>query len=142
MFIASIVTYHTPIEDLIRVVECVIRSEIDILYVIDNSSNDSLREVQRLSSKIVYIHSANLGYGSGHNVAIKKAIEAGVDYHIVLNPDIYWSGDVIGKLHRFMDENPSAGLVMPKIIYPNGDMQYLCKLLPTPLNIIRWQTFM
>ena len=25
---------------------------------------------------------------------------------------------------------------MPKILYPNGDLQYLCKLLPTPIDLI------
>jgi hypothetical protein len=35
-----------------------------------------------------------------------------------------------------MEENDKCGLVMPKILYPNGNTQYLCKLLPTPMDLI------
>ena len=40
------------------------------------------------------------------------------------------------KLYDYMENNPDVGNVMPKIIYPNGDLQYLCKLLPTPMDWI------
>jgi GT2 family glycosyltransferase len=112
------------------------QSSIERLYVVDNSTNDELREFVNGNQRIHYIHSLNLGYGSGHNVAIRKSIEIGADYHVVLNPDIYWDGDVIGELLRFMDASRDVGLVMPKIVYPNGDTQYLCKLLPTPIDLI------
>ena len=36
---------------------------------------------------------------------------------------------------QLMDQNKDCGLVMPKILYPNGEVQYLCKLLPTPLDL-------
>ena len=135
MVTASIVAYHTPTDELACLLNCIIRSAIDILYLIDNSSNDSLRELSNLSPKIVYIYSDNLGFGHGHNIAIKKAIEKKVDYHIVINPDIYWEGNVIETLTAYMDTHPDCGLVMPKVLYPNGDLQYLCKLLPTPMNL-------
>lgn len=35
-------------------------------------------------------------------------------------------------LTGFMDKNPDVGLVMPKILYPDGSPQCLCKLLPRP----------
>lgn len=135
MIVASIVAYHTATDELCRLVNCVLQSNIDILYIIDNSSNDSLREFNKLSEKIVYIYSDNLGYGRGHNIAIKKSIEKSANYHIVLNPDIYWSGHVMEELTQFMDENPDCGLVMPKVLYPSGGIQYLCKLLPSPVDL-------
>ena len=36
-----------------------------------------------------------------------------------------------------MENNPDIGLVMPKMLYPDGSIQHLCKLLPTPWNLIR-----
>lgn len=136
MITASIVTFHTGHKDLSRLIDCVMKSPIDKLFIIDNSSNDELREFVSDNPKIHYIHSINLGYGSGHNIAIKKAIEIDADYHVVLNPDIYWNGDVIGELVRYMDANPDVGQVMPKIVYPDGGTQFLCKLLPTPFDLI------
>lgn len=136
MITASIVAYHTPTDELTHLLDCIVSSNIDILYLIDNSSNDSLRELGNTSSKIVYIYSDNLGFGHGHNIAIRKAIEKKAQYHIVINPDIYWEGPVIESLAAYMNNNLACGLVMPKILYPDGGIQYLCKLLPTPMNLL------
>lgn len=133
---ASIVTFHTKHTDLRRLINCVKQSPINKLFIIDNSSNDELREFVKDDQQIHYIHSVNLGYGSGHNIAIKKSIEENSTYHIVLNPDVYWNGKVIDELSSFMEANKECGLVMPKVCYPNGDTQYLCKLLPTPMDLI------
>ena len=135
MITASIVAYHTPVGELTQLLNCILQSSIDILYLIDNSSNDSLRELNMMSPRIVYVYSDNLGFGHGHNIAIKKAIEKKADYHIVINPDIYWEGNVIEALTHYMDTHPDCGLVMPKVLYPNGDLQFLCKLLPTPMDL-------
>lgn len=136
MITASIVTYHTSHSELSRLIECVMKSDIETIYIIDNSTNDELRDYVTNNHRLKYIHSINLGYGSGHNIAIRNAIKLGAKYHIVLNPDVYWTDSVIEKLSFFMDSNPSCGLVMPKITYPNGSIQYLCKLLPNPFDLI------
>lgn len=136
MLTASIVTFHTQHSDLQRLIDCVMLSSVKKLFIIDNSSNDELREFVKDNARISYIHSLNLGYGNGHNIAIKKSIELGAVYHIVLNPDVYWKNDVIESLRSYMDNTPDCGLVMPKIIYPNGETQYLCKLLPSPMDLI------
>ena len=135
MITSSIVAYHTPINELSHLLDCILHSSIDTLYLIDNSSNDSLRELERMSPKVVYIYSDNLGFGHGHNIAIQKALAKNADFHVVINPDVYWEGDIIKALEEFMNSHPDCGLVMPKVLYPNGDLQYLCKLLPTPMNL-------
>lgn len=136
MITASIVTFHTDHRDLQRLIDLVVKSPIEKLFIIDNSSNDELREFVKDKEKIHYIHSLNLGYGSGHNVAINKSIDEGYQYHIILNPDVYWQEPVVEKLSEFMEYNLECGLVMPKVLYPNGDTQYLCKLVPTPADLI------
>lgn len=136
MITGSIVTFHTKHDDLKRLIDCVMNSPIDQVYIIDNSSNDELRSFVKDNPKILYIHSMNLGYGSGHNVAIKKALEAGSKYHVILNPDVYWKDKVVEELRQYMDENNNCGLIMPKVLYPNGKIQYLCKLIPSPIDLI------
>lgn len=133
---ASIVTFHTKHQDISRLIKCVMKSQIEKLYIIDNSSNDELREFVKDNPRIHYIHSLNLGYGSGHNVAIRKAIEEEATYHAILNPDVYWADNVVEKLSEYLDNHPECGLVMPKVLYPNGKIQYLCKLVPTPFDLI------
>lgn len=133
---ASIVTFHTKHSDLTRLIECVMKSPIDKLYVIDNSSNDELREFLKDNRKIHYIHSLNVGYGSGHNIAIRKSIEEKSKYHLILNPDVYWCDKVIEELTAYMEGHQECGLIMPNVCYPDGHIQYLCKLVPTPIDLL------
>lgn len=135
MITASVVTFHTRHDELQRLIDCAMQSPVECLYVIDNSSNDELRGFVSGNPRIKYIHSLNRGYGAGHNIAIRKSVESNADYHVVLNPDVYWQGDVIGELCRFMDGRTTCGLVMPQILYPSGEVQHLCKLLPTPMDL-------
>lgn len=114
---------------------------METLYVIDNSPNDKWRILEKRSeengvTKIRYIHNENLGYGASHNLAMHETIENGSEYHVVLNPDILFGTEVLPVLVDFMDKNPDASYVLPKVVYPNGEIQYLCKLLPAPGDLI------
>ena len=136
MITGSIVTYNTSVEELDRVMECIRKSTIKKLYIVDNSPNDSLRYYFSDCPDIVYIHNDNLGYGAGHNIAIKLAMKEGSEYHAVLNSDIYWTEDIFGEMARYMDVHPDVGQMMPKVFYPDGRIQYLCKMLPTPIDLL------
>ena len=137
MFItASIVTYHTKQDDLNRLIDCVMRSPIAVLYIVDNSTHDALRKKVADNPKIHYIHSINRGYGAGHNIALQLAMDTDAKYHVILNPDIYWTDDVITELAEFMETHKNCGLVMPRILYPDGTVQRLCKLLPSPIDLV------
>jgi len=134
---ASIVLYHTQKEQLLRAVNSILTTSLNgRLYLVDNSSNDNLKEFDRLDRRIEYTYNnANLGYGAGHNIALRKSIEGNASYHLVLNPDVYFESDVIPNLVSYMESNPDVGQVMPKVLYPDGSVQYLCKMLPSPFNL-------
>ena len=140
MLTASIVLFNTPKTQLDAVIGSVAASAcVDRLYVVDNSPLQETLEYFKncaVSSITEYIPHENTGYGSSHNIAIQKAIEVGSDYHVVLNPDIYFGSGVLSELLHYMDENADVGYVLPKVTYPNGELQYLCKLLPTPFDSI------
>ena len=140
MITASVVTYHNSISDIKMLLKSAIGSCIDKIYIIDHSRTDIFRIFEHTSSKIKYIHYENNGYGAGNNIAINHAIESDNSiYHLVLNPDIYFENGVIEELIKYMDSTKDVGLVMPKVFYPNGEIQYLCKLIPTPIDILfRW----
>lgn len=134
---ASLVLYNNSRQDVLTVVECVINSIIERLVVIDQSPNDYFRFLEKCSDKITYVHNKNRGYGAGHNLAVKIVCgERKSECHVVLNPDIYFSNHCISLLANYMSLDEKIGLLMPKVYYPNGNLQYLCKLLPTPLDII------
>ena len=137
MLTASIVLFNTPQKQINTVVESVSDSEcIQILYIIDNSPNDRWRILEKEYGFVRYIHNANFGYGASHNLAMQEAIEVGSDYHVILNPDISFGSEVLLKLVSFMDSNQDVAYVLPRVTYPDGEMQYLCKLLPTPFDLI------
>lgn len=135
---SSIVTYQTDPEQLRTVIACTVDSAVDRIYVVDNSSEPILGDLVRgLSPKIEYIHGqGNVGYGAAHNIAIRQALEIGAEYHIVLNPDIEFQSQDIQTLCEYMDNHPEVGWLMPRVIYPEGRLQYLCKRLPTPMDLI------
>lgn len=135
---ASIVLYHNKREQLKKVIDSFLGTQLDVqLYLVDNSADDALKDLATLDSRIIYIfNNANVGYGAGHNVALAKSIEEGVAYHVVLNPDLFFESKVIDNLYNYMQEHPEVGNIMPKILYPDGENQYLAKLLPTPLDWI------
>lgn len=144
MITASIVLFKTKIDEIDRVINCSINSFIDRIFIIDNSPTSDLygEVIKHSSPKLFYTWGhGNIGYGAGHNMAIAKAVKLGAKYHIVLNPDIYFEKGTVEDLTKFMDEYPEAGLILPKVVYPNGELQYLCKLLPTPFDILGRRLF-
>ena len=136
MTTASVVTYKTRKEDLDRVLSSALNDKIDRLYVIDHSPDESIRAMLPADGRIVYLRRPNTGYGAGHNAAIRRALDEGAEFHAVLNPDIYWEGDVVGRLAEYMQNNRKAGMTVPKVLYPDGRLQYVCKLIPTPYDLI------
>ena len=137
---ASIVLYNTKTEDLKRVIDSYFAYQGEKqLFLVDNSPNDNLREIAKMypNNDIYYIfNNENMGYGKAHNIAIKKSIEQNLPYHIILNPDIIIEKNTLEKLTNYMEQHPEVGNIMPKIIYPDGELQYLCKLLPSPIDLI------
>ncbi len=106
------------------------------LFIVDNSPDNSLRPLC-LGNRIWYFFPGrNLGFGTAHNLAIRKAMELNCSYHLVLNPDIFFEEYVLSGMLDFMNHHPAVGLAMPKVLYPDGRLQYLCRLLPSPLTLI------
>ncbi len=132
---ASIVVYKSNPAELERAIKSFQSSALaGELFIVDNSPTPDAREVcLALGCQYIFAGS-NLGYGKAHNLVMRNILGR-TSYHLVLNPDVYFEADVLEKLFLFMEEHHQAGLVMPKVLYPDGTLQHLCKLLPTPLNL-------
>lgn len=135
MITVSIVVHNTPESQLNRVIDCILPSKVHKIYIIDNSESEDLFIIADRDPRIEYLHVENRGFGAGHNIAISNAEKIGARYHLVLNADVYWDDDIIPDLEKYMDENPDVGLVSPKTYYPNGDLQFTCRKLPTPQDL-------
>lgn len=134
---ASIVTYKTNQEELTNCLCSLTQSRLDCIFIIDNSPSNELETFCSKFNKVVYIfNKQNIGYGAAHNIAIKKSIESNVDYHLVLNSDVYFDNGIIQCITKYMEDNQDVAQLIPNTIYPDGKLQYVVRLLPTPANLI------
>ncbi|MEN3034562.1 MAG: glycosyltransferase family 2 protein [Aquificaceae bacterium] len=138
MINVSIVLYKSEPKSLEKTLYSVINSAIvRKIFLVDNSPEDRLKTLKELDSRIVYIFTGkNLGYGKANNIAIRETLKDKTPYHLVLNPDVWFDAGTLEAIYEFMEENPSTGLVMPMVRTPGGEIQYLCRLLPTPFDLI------
>ena len=132
----SIVIYNNDFAEIASLVRNLQSFQIiNHIYLIDNSPRPN-GLFKTLNAN--YISPGyNLGYGAGHNLAIQRSVDDEVCYHLVLNPDVWIDNEeVLQELFAYMEGNPDVGLVMPMIRFPDGQQQYLCKLLASPLDLI------
>ena len=129
--VASLVLYENDYKMIERLLSSISQTQLLIkLLVVDNSPTAKLSSTFSDVHYVDYHHNpSNPGFGASHNLAISKIENA--DYYIVLNPDVYFQPEVIPELIDFLDTNVDVGLIQPKICFPNGDTQYLCKRYPS-----------
>jgi GT2 family glycosyltransferase len=131
----SIAAYKTEPEELVRALGCCQSSLLTVqVIVVDNSPTRLLASVcQSVGAKYVFT-GRNVGFGAAHNIAFKNSETA--KYHLIMNPDVTFAGTVLEAMVAFLEMNDSVGLAMPRILYPDGSVQNLCKKLPSPLDIL------
>ncbi|MFN2413435.1 MAG: glycosyltransferase [Pyrinomonadaceae bacterium] len=132
----SVVVYKNDLDEINTVSRCFLdgAGPDARLYIIDNSPTEEINEQLIADDRIEYFHNPqNNGYVA-HNIAMKKSIDAKFRYHLVLNPDLVFWREVLPTIVKFMDAEHNIGLLIPKVFYTTGELQYLCKLLPTPTD--------
>lgn len=112
------------------------------VVVVDNASRQPPDDLaQKFSNLTVVRQPQNQGFGRSHNRAF-AAVSA--KYYFVLNPDTEFpvGQNFLRRLYDFMETHPAIGLAGPKIVYPDGSLQYSCWRFPTFLQPIfsrtRW----
>jgi GT2 family glycosyltransferase len=133
--VGSIVLYKTPPAELSRAIEQFLAVPLKKhLCVIDNSPRPCELQVEQRDVSYHFMN-RNLGYGRAHNLALRAAAVGKAAYSLVMNTDITYTPDAVLRLHSYLQEHPQAGLAAPKMLYPDGSLQYVCRLLPTPANL-------
>lgn len=132
----GIVTYNNA-----RTIESTLRALINNwpadlsghIFIVDNGSTDETVSIvesiakisQPLPVSLIRSATGNCGYGAGHNQVLPQLDS---QIHIIMNPDItIQNPDSLRALIRQLNQNPGIGLVMPKIIDPDGQVQYLAR---------------
>jgi GT2 family glycosyltransferase len=96
------------------------------IVVVDNHSNDgTAAEVLRRYPAVRLIQNErNYGFGAAVNMGFKRTSGT---YVLVLNPDIEVHPWSINKLVHYMESAPDVGVCAPKLLNPDGTVQYSCR---------------
>lgn len=137
----SFVLFGNDRDEIVRAITQVQRSSVKTQVVlIDNTTPPLDLAFAQEMGAIVAATNRNVGYGRGHNIALAAA-QGKCRYNLVMNTDLEMTSDVVAGMVAFMDAHPDAGLAMPKVRYPDGSLQHLCRLLPDPTDIAARRLF-
>lgn len=103
------------------------------IIVVDNGSQDGTQEMLKANFPEVRVirNNVNRGVAPARNQGLKLARG---EYLLILDVDAIVKRGAIDTLVEFMERKEVVGLVGPKLIYPNGDLQYSCRKFPTVLS--------
>ena len=94
---------------------------------VDNGSTDgSDLEVERRFPDVELLRTgANLGYAGGNNAGIRRAVERGADWVLLLNNDAVAGPGLAGALDRAAALRSDAGILACKVLFEDGEtVQY------------------
>ena len=99
------------------------------IFVSDNKSEDGSLDLirEQYPNVIIVENKENIGFGAGNNAVLDK-IDS--DYHILVNPDIEITYDVITQMVEYMEENKDIGILTPTIMNFDNTVQHLPKKKP------------
>jgi len=90
------------------------------VVVIDNSERKENENVSYINKNFPNIEltwaGGNIGFAKAYNKMISSCVKTGVQYFMVINPDIILEPDAIAKLVKALDNDNKLGSVCPKIL--------------------------
>lgn len=94
------------------------KKESDEILLIDNASEDKSLEIVRVEFPEVNVTKLDKNYGPGtaRNIGFKEATH---DNILFIDNDVSLSPDCSSQLMKMLNENPSAVVAMPRILYAN-----------------------
>lgn len=135
MVAVSIVTFHVDEDELRRAVDSLADGCVSRIFIVDNAREERVEKLA-LELNCEYIPADNRGYGAGHNLAIRRTMQGGEAYHLVMNSDLQFSPADIRAIEEYMDAHPDVGALQPRIVGADGKDQYTVRQLPTPFDLI------
>ena len=103
------------------------------IVIVDNASRDGSAEMLRrdFADCDLIFNATNVGFGRANNQALALARGR---YVLLLNTDAFVALESIERTVRFLDENPSCGLLGVRLVGRDGALQPSCRYFPTPWN--------
>jgi hypothetical protein len=106
------------IENCLKSLKQVSYSNLNILVVDNNSSDDSVAMIEKKFSTLKVIkNKENSGFAGGNNIGIEFALKNGADYVLLLNQDTEVEPDFLNKLIEEGEKETKIGLLSPLIFW-------------------------
>ncbi len=117
----AVVLNWNNLPDTLECVDSVRRSDYSNLAVcvVDNGSREdpSAALHERHPDVGVLRNPRNLGYGGGNNSGLKRAIDEGAAYVLLLNNDVVVAPDCVRRLVAAAEADSRIGMATPKVFY-------------------------
>lgn len=135
--VSIVVTSFNTREKLINCLDSIHYSIRDVSYEIvcvdDHSSDGSPEMVREKFPEVkLVVNKNNIGYSKSNNRGIKLSQGR---YVVLLNADTVIKVGAFDKMVTFMDQHPEAGACGPKLLNPDGSLQYPIRPFPNPILI-------
>lgn len=107
------------------------------VIVVDNASGDGSAEMvaSEYPQAELVANDENIGYAAANNQALGASR---APCKLLLNPDIVVKPGALAALLDFIRQHPQAAAVAPRLVYPDGRLQYTCRSFPTP-DVVFWE---
>jgi len=104
------------------------------VVVVDNASTDGSAEMvrERFPTVQLVVAKENRGFSAGNNAG-----SGGREpFLLFLNSDTVVPAGAIGGLQSALQSRPEHGAVGPRLVNPDGSVQWSCRTFPGPLNTL------
>jgi N-acetylglucosaminyl-diphospho-decaprenol L-rhamnosyltransferase len=129
-----IVSFNTR-NELATTVDSLIKSPgphgVDVnVSVFDNGSTDGSPDMLSRDYPMVSVcrGSHNIGFGRANNELARRSA---ADYILLLNSDVIVTEDLVGPLIDVLASDPQAVVAGPRLVYPDGQVQYSAQRFPS-----------
>ncbi len=105
------------------------------VIVVDNGSSDGTPEmvIQDFPHVFLIPNSQNLGFARANNIGIQAATGK---YVCLVNSDVNVPPECLSHLYRYLEHNPTVGMVGPRMLIPNGNVARSYMRFPTSWNCL------
>jgi len=136
-----IINYNTGhlLQECLKSIHMNIKTDYHVFIVDNNSSDNSWQVVKNFLNCSLIRNKKNVGFCKANN-QILKIIKS--DFILFLNPDTVLTKDAIDKMMEYLRANIEIGIIGPKVLYPNGKLQYTMFSFPTIWTIFSSALFL
>lgn len=109
------------------------RNVWDEVIIVDNASTDGTPAlISKMFPEFTLLrNSENLGFAKANNIGIAQSSG---EYVCLVNSDVQFTDDCLSPMLRFLAQNPSVGMVGPKMLTADGEVNRSTMRFPTLWN--------